>query len=1589
MLLYIILLLFQNFISSQKTYEIYDTGNNYPRPVLLRSNEVLALSGQGDGSFIRYSPNAEIITPRIPLFNYHNNADIKQLYREDNKFVSVSGIGTNFSIILFSEQKDSNGNSVIEKYVTSTEHYTYSYKINLVPLQNGDILIGWTNAKTVYLAQYSLEGTTFVEKQKNQWGTNNRFISCVELVGSTNQFVCQYIKNGNVDCIEAYNILNENLIMQTEKELKSLVSGCAFDKVIKMSEENVVMCYLHNTIMYCTLKKIINYSDSTLIQITQIMSNCEANTIKTDISTFSDNKFIGTCIKKGQEIVQVAIVSINDNTFSTTSITCSGTKANYPFATKFGDNFLTVFYNIDNKYNVFEIMEYPYCENFAIELYINSKATVEIKNKVIRGTGYSESRDLNIIYLFLPEKGTIQTADSKTTITANTTYTPENVIYLSTTDFGIYYVKFAGITDENKVGKWCSVTITVNECYEGCFSCSEKGNSDDNKCSGCLEEKNYYPFYNTPNNCAKEPDKYYKDENNKWQSCYETCQTCTMKGTEETNNCLTCIPNYFKEYNSNNCVNVCPTGQYYDDTTKQCELCDTSCSSCSGSAKECLACNTNYEPICNDDTPKTTKTCINSFEKYYKDGNCYKSCSDKCATCHESLTCDTCSVSYPLYFESKKMCYDFCPTSSYKDDKNCIPCHTNCKTCSIQGTNTSNNCDQCKDGLNPILQDNGKYNCVSPCSGDKYSNNGNCVDECPSNLGIEEESKLCINCKSNSTYLELIKQKCLDDFREGYYIFTESTDNILYKCYVDCSVSYTDLDISIKSNYICNNEKEITPKCNSIIKIDDRLSIHFSPLNYDDKLKYTFSKGTADIQNKLIEEKKSSMLQTFTTNNTNSLLNLVSMNSLLSLSSDETISQYYSNTVNVITSILSCESLDSLLATDQTYMLLLSSLSLYSFISTNTKTIIEKDFVSLAKIAQCLTEKGTTILQITESSINKHSWIQVDFANIMGLISDDLLSILSLYKAIDPDFDEIQFKNDEQYRFAYSLVLSDSRKSLKNLIESVSIMIALFEEAKAYSFTNILFTSKTLNNLNNEYYLNSDILVSTKKCDDLNKQITQIGMYEINGKMCVPYDSIISENPLAYSFSLVQYNSFPLLSPNVTNYIDKKFNSIAIRQQSGEEIKGLSSIFTLIQKQSKEDFSSCIRYNSDISNFTNAGCTSQEYGEGFLICNCTTLKDISMTSYTQEVLNSSTVVVKKQSRFINSFSSFQYIDGESSIVLYFIICLLIIYLILLFFALLHDIRSKDNNFIVMVSNSDCCKSKREKEKDLHQMKNLIFLPKKSAYKEDIEKVTDNHEQFIEMNDMTDATDNSSPAVLQKKDKKKNITPLSLSSHNNSTISSNNNLLPRNSSTCSLYGYLFKSLFIKEYYIIAYFNSDKSITKVNVLNVFVVRIIIALALCGIFTDCVPESSLPSNVAFLNGKDFSVGILSIIILDIPMTVLECMLYKTRLTHSQKDSAGQVKINTIFRHIIVYVIFFVLFFFGGINITWFSIDSRHNHFATRFLRDFVIAMCFDLLIYHTVIILVKALILTALVRIGKDSIIRTCLLSFVIALPWVFNL
>ena len=76
-------------VSSLTSYEVYQTNNDYPRPVLLSDNSVLATSGKSPGYFVKYNQNAEVIIPSKEMFPYASNAAIKQLKGTDKRYVIV------------------------------------------------------------------------------------------------------------------------------------------------------------------------------------------------------------------------------------------------------------------------------------------------------------------------------------------------------------------------------------------------------------------------------------------------------------------------------------------------------------------------------------------------------------------------------------------------------------------------------------------------------------------------------------------------------------------------------------------------------------------------------------------------------------------------------------------------------------------------------------------------------------------------------------------------------------------------------------------------------------------------------------------------------------------------------------------------------------------------------------------------------------------------------------------------------------------------------------------------------------------------------------------------------------------------------------------------------------------------------------------------------------------------------------------------------------------------------------------------------------------------------------------------------------
>jgi len=117
-----------------------------------------------------------------------------------------------------------------------------------------------------------------------------------------------------------------------------------------------------------------------------------------------------------------------------------------------------------------------------------------------------------------------------------------------------------------------STTIYSNCGKEKCSTCCIES-IDLDLCVTCNEKENYYPKLNDPNNkgsyidCHKNLEKYYVNENI-YEPCYESCQTCEKRNENKFHNCKTCDPNYtyiieYGEFNFN-CYKNCTYYHYYD-----------------------------------------------------------------------------------------------------------------------------------------------------------------------------------------------------------------------------------------------------------------------------------------------------------------------------------------------------------------------------------------------------------------------------------------------------------------------------------------------------------------------------------------------------------------------------------------------------------------------------------------------------------------------------------------------------------------------------------------------------------------------------------------------------------------------------------------------------------------------------------------------------------------------------------------------------------------------------------------------------------------------------------------------------------------
>ena len=276
---------------------------------------------------------------------------------------------------------------------------------------------------------------------------------------------------------------------------------------------------------------------------------------------------------------------------------------------------------------------------------------------------------------------------------------------------------------------------------------------------------------------------YYFDNNSSlYRKCYKSCKTCSdgpilynQRLDVEDSNCDSCINNYYKVINTNNCLykDNPPIGYYLDLNIGLFVNCH----------ENCMTCNQN----------KKNSTYFNCL-----------SCDDSRILYKKSANCLNCSYldKFVNYYQYK--CIDIIPDGYYLlDEKNKIidNCYITCKHFNIKGNSNDHKCTECAD--------------VYPYN---FNNGEKCLDDCSKeNLYMETEFNICYKDCSNNNLNDKTsnyKKKCISKNEAPNNYKLDENNNFVSRCdpkkdyefnnecYSSCPDG-TELDKSVMDKSIC------------------------------------------------------------------------------------------------------------------------------------------------------------------------------------------------------------------------------------------------------------------------------------------------------------------------------------------------------------------------------------------------------------------------------------------------------------------------------------------------------------------------------------------------------------------------------------------------------------------------------------------------------------------------------------------------------------------------------------------------------------------------------------------------------------------
>ena len=891
-LIFLIILayMFQRSLEDMQPYIIYQTHNTYPRPLLLENGDMMVFSGD-PAMMSRYNSNAEVIYSgryinKTNNFNYDKNACIRQFSNDPNdatkiRFVLASGTEKPLTIHLFTE------NDGIVATSTFSNTKVISYKIDIYVLSDYTLLISFVgnyNGQKVHVKKYNYdEVKKEFNEEKNfdiEKDTYNLYISCTQI--QNGKIVCQYVHN---DCeekgfnfdVSGANIKDFNIELKSDND-DGNITECGFDKVIHLRNNYVVFTYMND---YLVKFKICEVSSDGMVNYIKdnigneiLNEKCVVNANEIDVAKFNENTFVISCIGE-DKFIYIDYETFNSrNQLNSKLISTSySEEVHYPFVSKFSEEFLSIFYKLNND-NVFEIIGYPICKNYNTQtIYINANTnTFTLTNNIGTGTGEETGITLE---LYFPENVPygklylVNNDETRTLIEAESSV-PQNSEFLYQSDyyFGEFSIKFAGKRGD-KIGAYCSITFHVTDCYEGCKTCRTVGTAENMLCYGCNKPGGYYTDeeYDTIEreqsgtiNCYNEisHEGYYL-EGEVFKRCWTTCKYCSGTGNEDTHLCKECINDFiplinddYEENDPFNCVakNTNPDG-YYSNGTHYLQ-CYISCKTCSAHGDEtqnnCILCDISNGYYSFEDQNVNTSLkgqCSNTDYPGYHylyipeegstDESMWKVCyTTTCATCTQGGTesennCETCKIGYyKIEDDTKGTCTNENPEHYYFDNEAQIykKCYEACHNCTDAKKSTSMNCainDDCFNSNYHKLIDN-DTECHNDSTvpdhyyyDDSIHKYNKCNDACTkcTTSSDDIDNTLCLSkkCSDGYAYLYNIPTQCYDIETTNIDYYYLTTDEIGNKYYAACAEGCLTCDGNQRSDCTsCDNRNNYYQK---------------------------------------------------------------------------------------------------------------------------------------------------------------------------------------------------------------------------------------------------------------------------------------------------------------------------------------------------------------------------------------------------------------------------------------------------------------------------------------------------------------------------------------------------------------------------------------------------------------------------------------------------------------------------------------------------------------------------------------------------------------------------------------------------------